>query len=315
MNAIFTPFLKAQSFVVLDGALSTSLEALGCQLNDTLWSARILVEAPEKIEQVHFASLMAGANVIITSSYQATLPGLAAKGFSSDEALEIIKRSVTLARQARQRCLAQQPDRIPPLIAGSVGPYGAYLADGSEYRGDYHLSDEAFAAFHTPRIEALLDAGADLLAIETLPSLAELKALLKVLASFPAAQAWVTFSAPDEAHISDGTPIETCIAALDGHPQICAVGINCTAPRHIDGLLDRIRHCTSLPIVVYPNGGEQYDPDTKRWCACETRQAAQELEALANHWHSRGAQLIGGCCGIDLAGVEAIARAGKSLRT
>lgn len=310
MNSLFSPFLKAQSFVVLDGALSTSLEALGCQLNDTLWSARILVEQPEKIEQVHFDSFMAGADIAITSSYQATLPGLAAKGIGEQDALAIIKRSVALAIQARSRCLTAQPDRLRPLIAGSVGPYGAYLADGSEYRGGYQLSEQAYIDFHQPRMQALLEAGCDLLALETMPSLHEASALLKMLEPFPDAQAWITFSARDEAHISDGTPIATCIDTLCNHPQLCAIGINCTPPRYIDGLLRHIKARTTLPIVVYPNGGEQYDAETKSWCACETQHIAGELETMAVHWHTLGAQLIGGCCGIDLDGVRAIARAG-----
>lgn len=309
MSSLFSSFFNTHSFVVLDGALSTSLEALGCDLNDSLWSARILVEQPDKIEQVHFESFMAGADVAITSSYQATLPGLAAKGINAQDALAIIKRSVSLALQARERCLIAQPDRIRPLVAGSVGPYGAYLADGSEYRGDYHLSEQAYIDFHRPRIGALLEAGCDVIALETIPSLQEASALLKVMEQFPDAQAWITFTACDDAHISDGTPITTCIDALSNHPQLCAIGINCTSPRYIDGLLRRIKAHTTLPMVVYPNGGEQYDAETKSWCACETQQVIGELEHMAAHWHALGAQLIGGCCGINIDGVRAIARA------
>jgi homocysteine S-methyltransferase len=166
-NNPLTALLEKQPFVVLDGAMATELEARGCNLADSLWSAKVLVENPELIREVHLDYYRAGAQVAITASYQAT-PAGAARGL--DEASRVIGKSVELARKAREAYLAENPHAGTLLVAGSVGPYGAYLADGSEYRGDYVRSAEEFTAFHRPRVEALLDAGADLLACETLPS-------------------------------------------------------------------------------------------------------------------------------------------------
>jgi homocysteine S-methyltransferase len=171
---------------VLDGAMATELEARGCNLADSLWSAKVLVENPELIREVHLDYFRAGAQVAITASYQATPAGFAARGLDEAQSRALIGKSVELARKAREAYLAENPHAGTLLVAGSVGPYGAYLADGSEYRGDYVRSAEEFTAFHRPRVEALLDAGADLLACETLPSFAEIKALAALLVSIPA---------------------------------------------------------------------------------------------------------------------------------
>ena len=170
---------------VLDGGLATELEARGHDLSDRLWSARLLLSEPDAIEEVHLAYFRAGARVAITASYQASVEGFAAAGLDRPTALEAIRRSVELAQRARRRFLEEEaaagrdPGRV--LVAGSVGPYGAMLADGSEYRGDYDPGDAALEAFHRPRIDALVAAGADLLAIETIPTLREARVLVRLL--------------------------------------------------------------------------------------------------------------------------------------
>lgn len=189
-NNPLSAILDKQDFLLLDGAMATELEARGCNLADSLWSAKVLVENPELIREVHLDYYRAGAQCAITASYQATPAGFAARDLDEAQSKALIGKSVELARKAREAYLAENPQAGTLLVAGSVGPYGAYLADGSEYRGDYQRSAEEFQAFHRPRVEALLDAGADLLACETLPNFAEISALAELLTAYPRARAW-----------------------------------------------------------------------------------------------------------------------------
>lgn len=297
-------------FVIVDGAMATELERAGYNLNDGLWSARILRDDPDAIRRVHLAYFEAGADIAITASYQATREGFMRLGVDVDEADALIRQSVTLARQARDEFWAEHGNdyRPRPLVAASVGPYGAYLADGSEYRGDYGLDRAALADFHRLRVETLLAAGPDLLAVETLPSLEEAQAVVDVVETFPDARAWITFSAKDGHHISDGTPIAECAAALHGRPGVCAIGINCIALGHVETLIAGLREQTDLPVVVYPNSGEQYDPVSKRWHrGCAIDGAPSDLADGAERWLAAGARAIGGCCRTGPADIRALA--------
>ena len=294
-----TPLLRLlteKDFVVLDGALATELERRGENLDDPLWSARVLLESPEKIQAVHLDYFRAGADVATTASYQATVEGFANRGLSEPQAMALIRRSVELANEARKEFLAEGlagEKRFEPIIAGSVGPYGAFLADGSEYSGKYGLSEIELMNFHRPRIMALLDAGVDILACETIPSFLEARALVRLLAEYPDSKAWISFSARDGRHISRGERIAECAAYLDKQPQIEALGVNCTAPRFVPDLIREIRSKTQKPIVVYPNSGEIYDVDTRTWHG-ET--SCDDYGAQALEWRKIGADLIGGCC-------------------
>lgn len=286
--------LTERPFVVLDGAMATELEARGCDLADSLWSAKVLMENPQLIRDVHLDYFRAGAQVAITASYQATPAGFAARGLDEEQSRALIAKSVELARKAREAYLAENANAGTLLVAGSVGPYGAYLADGSEYRGDYVRSDEEFIDFHRPRVEALLDAGADLLACETLPSFAEIRALTRLLAEYPRARAWFSFTLRDSEHLSDGTPLRKVVAWLTEYPQVVALGINCIALENTTAALKHLHSLTALPLVVYPNSGEHYDAVSKTWHhhgeACET------LAGYLPQWLAAGAKLIGGCC-------------------
>ncbi|MDQ8574735.1 homocysteine S-methyltransferase, partial [Klebsiella aerogenes] len=187
----------------------------------------------------------------------------------------------------------------------SVGPYGAYLADGSEYRGDYQRSAEAFQAFHRPRVEALLDAGADLLACETLPSFAEITALAALLRDYPRARAWFSLTLRDAEHLSDGTPLREVVAVLADNPQVLALGINCIALENTTAALQHLHSLTSLPLVVYPNSGEHYDALTKTWH--HHGEACATLAAYLPQWLAAGARLIGGCCRTTPQDIAALA--------
>ncbi len=290
--SIFTDFLLQQGFVVLDGGLATELEALGENLHDPLWSAKVLLSAPQKIADVHYAYFVSGADVAITSSYQATFPGLRAAGLSTQQAEQAMRQSVTVALEARERFWIDPQHRIGrlrPLVATSVGPYGAYLHDGSEYRGDYHISRRELMAFHADRLAVLADSGADLIACETIPSLSEAEVLAELLNK----EAWISFSCKDHAHISDGTKFSDAIAVAAQSKSVVAAGLNCTAPRFVNALLDQARQVTDKPLVAYPNSGELYDAAT---CGWRSTSEIGMIEQAARGWRDRGAFLIGGCC-------------------
>lgn len=309
-----TRFLEHHPVLILDGALATELEQRGCDLRDPLWSAKVLLESPELIYQVHQDYFRAGADCVITASYQATIAGFVRRGLTHGAALEAIQRSVRLAVEARDafwRDEADQTDRPRPLVAASVGPYGAFLADGSEYRGDYPLSEAELMDFHRPRLAALLDAGPDLLACETIPCWTEAQALVRLLAEFPAAWAWFSFSAHNDEQISHGERLADCAAKLDVIPQVVAIGVNCTAPRHIPALITAARTATRKPIVVYPNSGETYDAELHAWCGPATVGA---FAVEAQHWYDRGARLIGGCCRTTPAHIAQIAAWARKLQ-
>ncbi|MBN3154391.1 homocysteine S-methyltransferase [Pectobacterium brasiliense] len=301
-----TEMLATASTIVLDGALATELEARGCDLTDPLWSAKVLVENPALIDQVHLDYFNAGAQCAITASYQATPQGFKARGYSEAESLALIAKSVQLAAQARDDYRRDNPQAGTLLVAGSVGPYGAYLADGSEYRGDYQLPQVEMMAFHRPRIAALHRAGADLLACETLPAFAEIEALIALLAEFPQAQAWFSFTLRDSEHLSDGTPLRTVLARVNACSQVAAVGINCIALENVTPALTHLSSLTDLPLVVYPNSGEQYDAVTKTWSSAHDD--ACSLTAYLPEWQAAGARLIGGCCRTTPADIAGIAR-------
>lgn len=303
--------LQQFPLIILDGAMATELERQGCDLNDSLWSATILMENPELIKRVHMDYFIAGADCAITASYQATVEGFARRGLNEAEALRLIGTSVQIAVTARDEFWGKLENRLnrpKPLVAGSVGPYGAFLADGSEYRGGYTLTEEELMDFHRPRMKALVDAGADILACETTPCLPEAKAIARLLEEFPGTYAWISFSAKDGLHISDGTQVAECAEWLDQHDQVAAVGINCTPPEHILSLIKEIQSHTVKPIIVYPNSGEEYDAVTKTW---QGASSGNTYGDSAHHWYERGARLIGGCCKTkpeDIKGIAAWVR-------
>ncbi|SDO11764.1 homocysteine S-methyltransferase [Alkalicoccus daliensis] len=288
--------LESQPVIILDGALATELEKQGCDLNDDLWSAKVLAQEPEKIKQVHRNYFNAGADCAITASYQASMEGFLKKGYSLSEASNLIRKSVVLAAEARDEFWSGKDnrlDRSKPIIAGSAGPYGAYLADGSEYKGNYGVSKEELKNFHRPRVELLVEAGADILALETVPSLLEVQAFVEVLHEFPGKYAWISFSAKDGKHINEGTGIGECAAWLDSFEQVAAVGVNCTPLQYVSSLIKEIKPHTDKPVIVYPNSGEIYNAAENKW---EGASLQENFNSQAKIWYEQGAQLIGGCC-------------------
>lgn len=293
---ILDPFLEKQGFLILDGALATELEGRGADLKDPLWSAKILLEAPELIQQVHEDYFIAGADVAITSTYQASFEGFAKKGISKKEATHLLQLSVELAINARENFwnnIANQKKRLRPLIAASIGPYGAYLADGSEYRGDYKESLKELIDFHRARIEVLANSGADLLAIETIPCLLEIEAILLALVDFPNINAWLSCSCKNETQLCSGESFAEAAAFIENATQIIAFGVNCSPPSIISSLLKIAKSKTNKPLVAYPNSGEVWNAQKHCW---QENPEAPNLKNNLNNWKTAGAKIIGGCC-------------------
>lgn len=288
--------LKKQKIVIVDGATGTELERKGYDIKDSLWSAKFLMENPLAIADVHRDYLEAGADCITTLSYQATYEGFMERGLSESEAKDLIQSAVKIAIKTRDEFWEIKENRVgreKPIIAAAVGPYGAFLADGSEFRGDYGLSEAALVAFHAKRMRTLIEAGPDLLACETVPCLIEAKAYVKLLEEFPNTHAWITFSAKDGKRINSGESIKECAQWLENQKQIIAIGINCTAPRYIESLIEEIKAVSTKPIIVYPNGGAAYDGVSKTW---SVEANTSNFGQMAHMWYEKGATMIGGCC-------------------
>jgi len=295
MNPIAS-ILDRYPVLVIDGALATELERRGCDLKDDLWSAKILLEQPEKVKQVHYDYFKSGADCAITASYQATIEGFAKRGLNEQEAIALIQKSVQLAIEARDQFWRDESNRVgrsKPFVAASVGPYGAFLADGSEYRGDYGMTETELMDFHRPRMQALIEAGADILACETIPCLVEAQALVKLLDEFKSVHAWISFSCRDEAHVSEGDRLGDCIRLVESSPFVAAVGVNCTSPKYIPSLIREAGKATDKPILVYPNSGETYDASHNDW---DGQPVVESFGEEAKEWYRAGARLIGGCC-------------------
>ena len=293
--------------VILDGGLATELEARGCNISGALWSARVLREQPDAIEQLHYDYYAAGASVAITASYQASYEGFASIGIDAEETTRLLRRSVELARSARDRFRRDHPrDGRELLVAASVGPYGAISHDGAEYRGDYGMTVDALVEFHERRFEVLSAAGADLLACETIPVLVEARAYAALLARYPRAQAWLSFTSPDGIHTSHGEPLMECAQLADRVASVIAVGVNCVKPEVVAGAILALKAGTGKPIVVYPNSGERWSAGDESWQGAPGQDG---LAALAPEWIRAGARLLGGCCRVGPAQIAELAAA------
>lgn len=300
-----TDHLDADDVVVLDGGLATTLEAAGHDLSGPLWSARLLADDPEAIVAAHRAFLAAGAEVVTTASYQLSAIGLRSAGGDGQVVDRLLARSVALAREAIAGHLADQRHSRtrPPRVAASVGPYGAVLADGSEYRGGYGLSVDRLVAFHAPRVAALVAAGPDLLAIETIPSGAELEAIAKVLADVEVA-AWVSVTVgPDGTTTPEGQPLGEALAPVLEVAAVVAVGVNCCPPGVATRALETLADVCDHPLAVYPNVGDTWDAQARGWRPGAGGDAQRELP----RWLAAGARLIGGCCGTSPAHLARLA--------
>ncbi|KAF3436264.1 hypothetical protein FNV43_RR23356 [Rhamnella rubrinervis] len=320
-SSLMADFLRqAGGAAVIDGGLATELERHGADLNDPLWSAKCLLTSPHLIRAVHLDYLEAGADIIITASYQATIQGFEAKGISREQSESLLKKSVEIACEARdlyyERCARSSSDdtedgRIlkhrPILVAASVGSYGAYLADGSEYSGMYGdaITLEVLKDFHRRRLLVLSESGPDLIAFETIPNKLEAQAYVQLLEeeriSIPA---WFAFNSKDGVNVVSGDSLVECVSIAESCNQVVATGINCTPPRFIHELVSSITKVTTKPVLVYPNSGESYDADKKEWVQ-NTGVSDEDFVSYVNKWCEIGASLIGEEAARSSAGSEA----------
>jgi homocysteine S-methyltransferase len=284
--------------MILDGGLSNALQDRGHDISGDLWTAALLRDAPEEIAAVHRSYYDAGAEVATTASYQASVAGFTASGMSRSEAERLIKRSVTIAREVRERLAGDGTER---LVAASVGPYGAVLADGSEYSGRYGLSSAELRDFHLPRLELLAEAGPDLFAVETIPDLDEAEVLVGLLDAI-GLPAWLSYSVADGATRA-GQPLKDAFAVASGSRVLLAAGVNCCPPGDVLHSVSVATAVTGLPAVAYPNSGEGWDSGTHSW-AGETSYDV----ALAPEWVRAGASYVGGCCRVGPTDIAALAR-------
>ena len=282
--------------LIADGGLATELEARGHDLSDGLWSARLLVEAPREVTAVHTAFFRAGAMIATTASYQASFDGFADSGIGRDDTVRLLRRSVELAKTARD-----EVGDASRRVAASVGPYGAALADGSEYRGRYGLGVAQLEDWHRPRLEVLADAGADVLALETIPDVDEAEALVNLVQSL-GVPAWLSYTI-DGTRTRAGQPLADAFAVAVGIPEIVAVGVNCCAPDDVLPAIGQARE-TGKPVIVYPNSGERWDSARRAWVG-PSRFSAR----LAVQWAAVGARVIGGCCRVRPADIAELATA------
>lgn len=306
-KATIKDVLEKSGIMVIDGSMSTALEALGANTKSSLWTAAALARQPELVKQVHLDYFRAGADCGITCSYQATIPGLMAHGYSEDRAESIIADSVRVFIEARDEWWEEEgraADRAYPVCLAGIGPYGAYLADGSEYRGNYGVSDRTLYDFHRRRAEILVEAGADVLLIETQPSLGE--ALIEAeIAEDLGIDYWISFSCRDGLRINEGDLIRDCAARLSkGHPGLKMIGVNCSKPEYIVSLIHELRNATDIPVGVYPNSGLIYDPSTKTWSKAEGQ---LDFGEYALSYMKAGAVAVGGCCTTDASCIRQVA--------
>ena len=290
--------------VVLDGGLSTALEEQGATLNGALWTARLLAEEPQRLVEAHRAYFRAGATVATTASYQASVEGLLAAGYDAAEARRLITLSVTLAQQARDEIADTHPGL---LVAASVGPYGAFLADGSEYTGRYGVSSAQLREFHEPRLELLAAAGPDLFAVETIPDVDEAEVLVSLLDDI-GVPAWFSYYVRGGT-TNAGQPLAEAYAVLTGSRSVIAAGVNCSEQTDVLAAVVEAVAATGLPAVAYPNRGGVWNSDAKKWVYGDPL----DLD-LVETWFVAGARFIGGCCGTGPSDVAAIAEHVRGLQ-
>ncbi|WHQ79829.1 homocysteine S-methyltransferase [Ligilactobacillus animalis] len=287
MNEKFT-----ENIHVLDGSMAAALKEQGIDSTGELWTAQALSDNIEAVYDAHYSYLAAGAQMILTDTYQANLQAFEKAGHSKQQAENLVGMAVLVAQKARDDYEEQTGKRA--LVAASIGPYGAYLADGSEYRGDYLLNDAQYLNFHLPRLTAVLAQAPDCLALETQPKLSEPLALLRWLEkNVPQMPVYVSFTLRDEMTLSDGTELKRAVAAISKFEQVFAIGVNCIVPELVSGALKVMRQATTKKLIVYPNLGAQYDPETKTWAKSEQQ---LDFTQLTEKWYQAGASIIGGCC-------------------
>jgi homocysteine S-methyltransferase len=269
--------------LVLDGGLSTALEESGFDVSGPMWTGELLLSNPDAITAAHRSFVDAGADILITGSYQISFEGGRSVGWSDEDVERALRNSTAAAR------LAANEDTI---VAASVGPYGAHLNDGSEFRGHYNAGARAIRDFHDRRLDIVLDTEPDMLAIETMPDLDEVRMIMELVESKkPEIDFWVSFTVREAGQLSGGATFAEACAVVERHSSAIAIGINCSPLSVITPTLTSVE--TDLPFVVYPNAGQSWDSESMSWAG----KPEFATHVNSEEWVSAGARIIGGCCG------------------
>lgn len=297
--------------LVLDGAMSTALEKQGVDTNNDLWTAIALENNLDKVYKVHMNYFKIGAQMTIADTYQANVQAFEKHGYSKDDAEKLIASAVQVAKKARDDY--ERKTGKHNYVAASVGPYGAYLSNGDEFRGDYSLTTKEYLDFHLPRLKVLLKSQPDCLAIETQPKLDEVVAILDWLKE-NASQipVYVSFTLHDTTKISDGTPLKKVMQTLNNYPQVFAVGANCFKPFLATSAIDKMREFTQKPIIIYPNLGGVYNEFERNWIPFN---AKFDFGKLSKEWYEHGARIIGGCCSTGTKEIQQVASFFKTIKS
>jgi homocysteine S-methyltransferase len=276
--------------LLLDGGLSTALEQLGNTLNTSLWSGELLKSHPDQIRAAHKLFTDAGAEILITSSYQVTYPGCLMLGWTKGEVHAALIASTELARFPNVK------------VAASIGPYGAFLADGSEYRGNYGLSVEELKEFHRERLFTLISTKPDFLAFETVPEITEARAYIELMQECGSQiPFWISFSCKSESELCSGESFADAVQIVNNSSNAFGIGINCTAPHLISPLLNSAS--SKIPYIVYANSGRTWDAFAKKWDGSGNLVFDSRL---IQEWRALGASIIGGCCGVGPSDIAAL---------
>ncbi len=305
MSTPFAHWLETGESVLLDGGLGTELERRGHTQLGRLWSAALVRTNPNAIREVHRDYMEAGSKIITTATFQAALPTLRSTGLHRAEAEEFLRDAVALATRERDRFVHRHPGHYRPLVAASIGPYGAALCNGTEYTGAYEISDKQLVSFHVERLRVLAATEIDLFAFETIPSLLEARVLLSLLEAIPQRWAWLSFTCRDATHLADGNLLSEALEAAQDVPNLCAIGINCVPPQQVLKTIDTLQRHTNLPIIVYPNASNVWDT-VRRVPLDEV--SPEAFAESASQWPQGGAQIIGGCCRTTPEHVSALNR-------
>lgn len=284
-------WINQQDHILIDSSMSTGLEERGLKLNSNLWTAAALESHEDLIVDVHKKYFDAGSSMTTTNTYQASVPGLVKAGYSEDQAIALIKKAVELADRGRN----ESTNPNPKWLLGGVGPYGAFLANGSEYTGDYSLTDEEYIAFHEGRIKSMIEAGIDVLILETFPNINELKAITEYTKQLDI-PVIVAASLRDKSHLADGSSLIEVASFLESQEHVIAYGLNCTKPQLVTPALKVLKqsHPTHKPFIAFPNSGATYNPEIKEWNHDDL--SFEEFDELIAQWFNLDLKFVGGCC-------------------
>ena len=296
------PFVR-EPFTVIDGGLSTALELLGADISGPLWTAQTVIDDPALLERAHRSFVEAGADIIATASYQCGTKQFEAIGLTSKEARNALASMTSIARRA--------VEGTSVAVAASVGPFGASQANGNEYTGRYGVEWQVVEDYHREKLQILVDSGADLIAIETIPLADEALLIAEILEELGAPPAWFSFGFADETQTYGLDAVDKAVLGIAGYADLVAIGLNCTHPRYVNSLLASMSELVSgIPLIVYPNHGREWDAVGRCWTGDSI--SISSVETL-QRWVDLGARFVGGCCGVDPLGIADLVTARDSI--